>query len=198
MSDLLKDPAYFEKARQLYDWQKRTLTNGKGKVYDCIYPAKPGQKPRIDQRTFTYNQGTYIGASTLFYLRTGDVAFLEEAKRSASWTRQHLGRGRQHILLSERQGDGGAFKGILVRNLHLLIHQGGATEYLSWMRTNATVAWSHRRADGIMGYDWSAPAPTGTIQSQSAASAVSLLLCFPTPLPDTNPARPKPADTTKP
>ncbi len=201
LSALLKDPAYFEKGKSIYEWQRKTLTDGKGKVFDSIRltvqrsidsatnvtaPAtnRPGgfrRRNRGPLSTFslTYNQGTYIGASVLLYLRTKDPTYLSEAKKAADWTRNNLCTETNQILRSEGQGNGGAFKGIFVRYMKLLVREGGAKEYLPWMRANADTAWRNRRpADQIMGYDWSAPTGKG-IQSQSASSAVALVVCFP-------------------
>lgn len=194
LSDLLKDDSYFDKARSLYQWQKATLTDGKGKVFDSIRVVRPQntnttantnsvQNPRRNRSplatfSLTYNQGTYIGASVLMYQKTGDESYLAEAKKAADWTRANLCTGTNQILRNENQGDGGAFKGIFVRYIKLLIRDCGCKEYLPWMQANADTAWANRRAsDNIMGNDWSVP--TGSrIQSQTASSAVSVVLCF--------------------
>ena len=62
--------------------------------------------------------------------------------------------------------------------MKLLIHECGRTEFLPWMKANADAAWHNRRpADNLMGSDWTAPAGP-LIQSQTAASAVAVVLCF--------------------
>jgi len=207
LSQLLKDPAYLEKALALYRWEKTTLTDGKGKVFDSIrlMPARNTNSPsgtgtgtnaggsnagtnRFNGRnrnrgplstfSLTYNQGTYIGASVVLYRATRDEAYLTEARNTANWTRSNLCVGAEQILKSENQGDGGAFKGIFVRYMKLFVRDGGGAEFLPWMQANADTAWRNRRpADNLMGYDWSVPAGPG-IQSQSASSAVSLVLDF--------------------
>jgi predicted alpha-1,6-mannanase (GH76 family) len=208
LSDLLNDVSYFDKAKGLYQWQKTTLTDGKGKVYDSIrfnpvrntntadlstntrtntttantptnrFNNRNRNRSPLSTFSLTYNQGTYIGASVLLYLKTKNVTYLAEAKNTADWTRSNLCTGPNQILRNENQGDGGAFKGIFVRYMKLLVRDCGCTEYVPWMQANADTAWRNRRpSDNIMGYDWSVP--TGSrIQSQSAASAVSLVLCF--------------------
>lgn len=194
LSNLLDDASYLEKAKALHQWQKQTLTDGSGKVFDAIRlgyrrdrnrdsdgnsntppSATPG---RVASFSLTYNQGTYIGANVLLHLKTGGKAYLEEAKKTADWTKANLCVGDNRILKSENQGDGGAFKGIFVRYMKMLVREGGCREYLPWMQTNANTAWANRRkSDNIMGYDWSVP--TGSkIQSQSAASAVTLVITF--------------------
>ena len=207
LSDLLNDASYFDKARSLYQWQKTTLTDGNGKVFDSLrlprardtnttafstntstkttaststnrFANRNRNRSPLSTFSLTYNQGTYIGASVLLYLKTRNPIYLAEAKKAADWTKANLCTGTNQILKSENQGDGGAFKGIFVRYMKLLVRDCGCKEYLPWMQANAETAWRNRRAsDNIMGYDWSVPADRG-IQSQSASSAVSLVLCF--------------------
>ena len=178
LSVLLKDASYLEKAKSLYAWQKKTLTDGTGKVFDSISYDKARQTTRIGKFSLTYNQGTYIGAAVLLYQQTKDKTYLDDAIKTAEWTKANLCVTDQHILKSEGQGDGGAFKGIFVRYMKLLINECGRTEFLPWMKANADAAWRNRRpADNIMGNDWTVPAGT-KIQSQTAASAVAVVLCF--------------------
>jgi hypothetical protein len=77
-----------------------------------------GQEPSIEFRDVTIdlgNQGTYIGAAVLLYQQTKDKTYLDEAIRTAEWTKANLCVTDQRILRSEGQGDGGAFKGIFAR-----------------------------------------------------------------------------------
>ncbi len=178
LSVLLKDATYLEKAKSLYDWQKKTLTDGTGKVFDSIRYDSVRQAPRVNRFSLTYNQGTYIGAAVLLYRQTKDRTYLDDAIKTADWTRGNLCVADQQILKDEGQGDGGAFKGIFIRYMKLLIRDGGRTEFLPWMKANADAAWRHRRpTDNIMGSDWTIPAGAD-IQSQTAASAVAAVLCF--------------------
>jgi predicted alpha-1,6-mannanase (GH76 family) len=178
LSVLLKDASYLEKAKSLYAWQKKTLTDGNGKVYDNISYSRFRQSSRVRRFSLTYNQGTFIGAAALLYQQTKDKTYLDDAIKTAEWTKANLCVTDQHILKSEGQGDGGAFKGIFVRYMKLLITECGRTEFLPWMRANADAAWHNRRpADNLMGDDWTVPAGA-KIQSQTATSAVAVVLCF--------------------
>ncbi len=178
LSVLLDDASYLEKAKGLYAWQKGTLTDGTGKVFDNIRHDGARQTTRVGRFSLTYNQGTYIGAAVLLRRQTGDETYLDDAIKAAEWTKANLCVTDQHILKNEGQGDGGAFKGIFVRYMKLLINECGRAEFLPWMRANADAAWRNRRpADNIMGNDWTVPAGT-EIQSQTAASAVAVVLCF--------------------
>lgn len=185
LSVLLEDRAYLDKARSLYEWQKKTLTDGTGKVFDSIRYNRDNQNVRIGRFSLTYNQGTFIGAGVLLYQQTGDKTYLDDALKAAEWTLANLCVTDEFILRNEGQGDAGAFKGIFARYMKILIQECGRTEFLPWMRANADTAWHNRRpTDNIMGNDWTAPAGPG-IQSQTAASAVAVLLCFADESPST-------------
>ncbi|MBN1125096.1 MAG: glycoside hydrolase family 76 protein [Sedimentisphaerales bacterium] len=178
LSVLLKDASYLEKAKSLYEWQKKTLTDGNGKVYDSIRYSQARQTSRVRRFSLTYNQGTFIGAAVLLYQQTGDRTYLDDAIKAAEWTKANLCVTDRHILKSEGQGDGGAFKGIFVRYMKRLTNECGRTEFLPWMKANADSAWQNRRkTDNLIGPDWTVP--TGAkIQSQTAASAITAILCF--------------------
>jgi predicted alpha-1,6-mannanase (GH76 family) len=178
LSVLLKDPSYLDKAKSLYAWQKKTLTDGTGKVFDSIRRGRGGGTPRIGRFSLTYNQGTFIGAAALLYLETKDKTYLGDAIKTAEWTKQNLCTTDRRILQDEHQGNGGAFKGIFVRYMKLLVNDCGRTEFLPWMQANADAAWANRRkSDNIMGNDWTSPTPS-KIQSQTATSAVAVVVCF--------------------
>ncbi len=178
LSVLLKDPAYLKKAKSLFAWQKKTLTDGTGKVFDGISYNKVRHTTRIGRFSLTYNQGTYIGAAALLYQQTKDKTYLNDAIKTAEWTKANLCVTDRHILKNEGPSDGGAFKGIFVRYMKLLITECGCIEFLPWMKANADTAWRNRRpADNIMGNDWTVSAGT-RIQSQTATSAVAVVLCF--------------------
>jgi predicted alpha-1,6-mannanase (GH76 family) len=178
LSVLLKDDSYLDKAKSLYEWQTKTLTDGTGKVFDSVGYDRRRQTTRVRRFSLTYNQGTYIGAAVLLYQRTNDPRYLSDAIKTAEWTKANLCDTDQRILQSEGQGDGGAFKGIFVRYMKLLIEDCGRVEFLPWMRANADAAWRHRRpTDNIMGDDWTTPAQAD-VESQTATSAVAAVVCF--------------------
>jgi len=181
LSVLLKDPSYLDKAKAVYAWQKTTLTDGNGKVFDNVRLDRRRNTPRVGRGSLTYNQGTFIGAAALLYQQTHDQTYLDDAIKTAQWTREHLCVGDERILRNEGQGDSGAFKGIFVRYMKLLIDGCGRREFLPWMQGNAASAWRNRRpADNIMGSDWTTP-PLHRVQSQTDASAVAVVVCFAPP-----------------
>ena len=47
LSVLLKDAAYLDKAKSLYAWQNKTLTDGSGKVFDNIRYNRSRQSTQV-------------------------------------------------------------------------------------------------------------------------------------------------------
>jgi predicted alpha-1,6-mannanase (GH76 family) len=159
----LKDDSYRVKAESLYAWQRRTLVDANtGKVYDNI--KTNGSRSSYSS---TYNQGTWIGSAVL-------LNHLADAKKAADWTKANMCNAAG-IFTESGQGDVGGFKLIGARYIMLLSKQPGGEAYAQWMEANAAKVWSNRRADGIMGYNWNAPAPTNGIEAQCAAGGVSLM-----------------------
>jgi predicted alpha-1,6-mannanase (GH76 family) len=87
LSVLLNDASYLDKAKDLYAWQKKTLTDGTGKVFDNISFDQRRQTTRLRRFSLTYNQGTYIGAAVLLYKQTHDKTYLDDAIKTAEWTK---------------------------------------------------------------------------------------------------------------
>ncbi|MFC4453991.1 glycoside hydrolase family 76 protein [Deinococcus sonorensis] len=179
------DPVYLERARQLYTFVDTRLTDGDARVYDNI---EGGELRRWD---FTYNVGNFVLASLALREVTTDPAerahLLTRAVKSADWALANLTNAG--IFLDEGSGDGGGFKGVLMRGLAALtrepdLNPGSRARYTDSLRENATQVWNQRRpSDGLVGPDWSSPAGDGVIESMTAASAVAALLLAPPPLP---------------
>ena len=164
----LGDPAYLAKAQALYDWQKRTLTETSGKVYDAI------SVNGVSKGSTTYNQGTFIGSALLL----NNAA---DAQRMANWTRSNM-CDANGILKNTAQGDFGTFNQICIRYVMQLARRPGGATYLQWMEANAASVWKNRRAsDDVMGANWAAPAPGSGIECQSAFGGVALINLLATP-----------------
>ncbi|RYG35632.1 glycoside hydrolase, partial [bacterium] len=95
---------YRAQADQIYNWLKATLVNPTtGKVDDHI--TLNGSKVGWE---FTYNQGTYAGASTLLYSATNNVAYRNEASKAVNFAKNNLsGQHLAGILNDEYDGGGG-------------------------------------------------------------------------------------------
>jgi DUF1680 family protein len=70
---------YLDAAMQLDEFLNTHLRTDEGLILDGIY-----DNGTIDKRVFSYNQGSYIGASVQLYEATGDPRYLSRAMETAS------------------------------------------------------------------------------------------------------------------
>ncbi len=172
LAGALHQPAYLAKAERLYAWLRRSLYDSQtGAVYDHVF-RDDGQTV-VDRATYTYNQGTFTGAGSELYRATHDDAYLDDAGHAMEFTRTDLTAGG--LLHGERGGDGGGFKGVFARYAGDYLRHDPTRTYEGWLAQNASAAWSHRNARGLMGQDWAAPASKGELRAFDASSAVVLL-----------------------
>ena len=146
-------------AKKIYEWQKSHLIDSDtGLVWDGV--NRNGDQ-KIDKNwRFTYNQGVYIGAAMELYDLTGDEVYLNDAIKTANFviSDDHLAPGG--ILKSEGSGDGGLFKGILVRYMTEMILSGHLTEehktaYTNFLTGNALSLYRHiKKPEMLIGSVW--------------------------------------------
>lgn len=118
--DISKNKDELEWAKKIFEWQKSTLVDPiTGLVWDNI-SYKDGESVINKELVLTYNQGTQIGAAIQLFNHTGDKHYLEDAWKTTKSLMTSPKLTYEGILRSEGQGDGGLFKGILVRNLTIL------------------------------------------------------------------------------
>ena len=73
------DTNYLAKARAIYQWERDMLFDSRsGQIYDSI-----NHRGEINSRSFTYNQGTFIGAANF-------LGFTNDAKLAADFTKDRL------------------------------------------------------------------------------------------------------------
>lgn len=143
---LTGEDEYLEWARKTYDWQQANLVDrSTGAVWDHIVVENGEEEIRKDW-IFTYNQGMYLGASLELYEITDNPMYLNEAVKAADYALSHLTTG-DRLLKPEGSGDGGLFKGILVRYLTQLIleedlDQAAKNRYADFLRHNARTLWA--------------------------------------------------------
>ncbi|WP_207435920.1 glycoside hydrolase family 76 protein [Sabulibacter ruber] len=147
-------------AKNLYTWLKATLVDpATGLVWDGINRTGNGE---IDKSwIFTYNQGVFIGAGQELHKATGEQAYLADAVRTANTAINSTELSPGGILKSENQGDGGLFKGILVRYLANLIEQPNVPQadkakYINFLKYNGETLYSKgiRRPSLMISPDW--------------------------------------------
>ncbi|WP_187434163.1 glycoside hydrolase family 76 protein [Paenibacillus methanolicus] len=99
---------------RIYAWLKSNLVDpASGFVWDGMNRTGDGA---IDKDwKFTYCQGVFIGAGVELYRCTGNEAYITDAVRTAEAARAELVCPETGLLPDEGDGDGGLFKGILVR-----------------------------------------------------------------------------------
>ncbi|HEX2536571.1 MAG TPA: glycoside hydrolase family 76 protein [Chitinophagaceae bacterium] len=135
-------------SKKIYAWLKDSLYNkSTGWVYDGINSDNDGK--RNTTWKFTYNQGTFIGAATELYSITNDQAYLNDALQATSFALTDAGitNFNDNLLRDEGGGDGGLFKGVLVRYLTQLVLAPGMlssdkTRIVNFLKHNAQTLWN--------------------------------------------------------
>ncbi len=172
----LHDPAYLTKAKAGYRWLRKNLYNAStGQVYDHLSRGSSG--PVLNTMSWTYNQGTFIGAANRLWAITRDRTYYDDAYRALAYTKQHL--TTSGILQQESDGgdgDSGGFKGIFARWALRFTRDNRITTFDPWFARNAATAWSNRNTRGLMGENWDHPtANSGTLYSWDATSGVVMM-----------------------
>jgi predicted alpha-1,6-mannanase (GH76 family) len=165
------DEKYLDHAKELHDWIKVTLLRDDGGLSDHI--RADGS---VRGGPLSYNQGTFIGGAYRLFKATGDSGYLEDAIKSADYTRDRM-CGNDGILDGGNYtGDGAAFNTVFVHHMMYFIIDGNQTQYLDWMTLNAESAWEHRRqSDNIMSTRWAEDPPSSGVQAPSCAGGVALV-----------------------
>lgn len=159
-------------AKKIYEWQKNNLVDPTtGLVWDGLDASGTNKAWK-----FTYNQGVFIGAAVELYKLTGDNTYLADALRTAN---NSLGSEftSNNIFKDEGGGDGGLFKGILVRYLMLLITDGSISstdqaKFANSLLLNAQTMWLQgtTRPQVIFNTSWISTATTTDLTTQLSGS----------------------------
>ncbi|ADO70015.1 glycoside hydrolase family 76 protein [Stigmatella aurantiaca] len=167
---------YRSQADQIYNWLRSTLYNpSTGQVADHIQAN--GTKVWW---AFTYNQGTFAGASTLLYQATGNASYRDAGGLAVNWTRRNLtGQHLADILNDEYDANGGSgdtagFKGIFVRWASKWAGAANDASIKSWLSTNANTAWSYRNSSGVMWGQWWRRTPDNYVTSWEASPGLAV------------------------
>ncbi|MGN1345397.1 MAG: glycoside hydrolase family 76 protein [Eubacteriales bacterium] len=166
------DDSYYDKMGVCLDWMLRTMFEpDTGKVYDCIH-----LDGSINRWSSTYNQGTFLGACTMYYEKTGEKRYLDNAEKAAGYVKNVMYGGG--IMDNEESGnDLPGFKGILARYLRHYADVSGREEYRFWLRQNADSCWRNRNSQGIMWTQLAHKTEDETIYDVfSASAAVSVVV----------------------
>jgi predicted alpha-1,6-mannanase (GH76 family) len=152
----LKNESDLEWANKIFAFEKNYLVDPEnGMVYDGMTVRPDGTISTNKKWLFTYNTGTYIGAAAELYRITGDVNYLKEAEKTADSSMKQL-VNEHGVLKSEGTGDGGLFKGILIRYLQKLYEVNNDRKIADFILHNAKkLAQNSSSLDiGFFGPEW--------------------------------------------
>jgi predicted alpha-1,6-mannanase (GH76 family) len=123
----------------------------------------------VNQATYSYNQGMFIGAALELYKLSGNATYTADARKTADWATTAFTVNGLIFYQKEGGGDGGLFKGILIRYLAVFARQGNLADadrsrYIQVIKANANLLHSTgiQRPDMLVGPDWSMPPGTVT------------------------------------
>ncbi len=168
MYQLNRHPEDLDWARKIYQWQKTNLVDP---VTGLVWDGLDGTGTNKNWK-FTYNQGVYMGAAVELYKITGEQVYLNDALKTANNSLTgDLTQG--NVMKDEGGGDGGLFKGILVRYMLLLITDGNlpatdAGKFVSFLKVNAETLWLQAtvRPQVLFGSKWNATGSTIDLSTQ--------------------------------
>ena len=168
------ETAYLDRAVSLYAWERARLFDAAtGAVYDHVSRRADGTEV-LNRQTYTYNQGTFIGAAGALSLATGVPSYFVDALEAFAFARDRLTAGGILVVEGPDNTDRGGFKGIFARYAGSFVRadvEGGA----AWLTLNAQAAWAHKDARGLVGQDWTRDTPPGRLYAFDCSSAVVLL-----------------------
>lgn len=139
---LFDDENDLDWANKIFKWQDTQLVDqNTGFVNDGKNSQKDGT---IDTSAYTYCQGVYIGACTELFKISKNREYIEKALLTAETTIEKFTHTETGLLVSEGVGDGGLFKGILIRYLtELVCLLPQETKFITdFIRKNAEGLWN--------------------------------------------------------
>ena len=172
-----KNPDDLAWARKIYDWMKQYVVEpARGLVWDAYGNT-------AESGIYTYNQGTFIGAALELYLATNDNNYRKDALRNVNYIINDQQRFSPNgILKGENTGDGGLFKGILIRYMTQLVEKGELDDntrgiYIKYLQKNAEslagkATW---KPGNTFGPDWHTMPANGQPDCSVQLSGIMLL-----------------------
>ena len=151
------DSSYYEKARKLYENQRRYLFNAStGQVYDSFVWNESTDKPgKYNHWASTYNQGTMLGAALLLYDYYHDSRYRQDAVRIMDYTQKNLCDANGIVKVCQTpEGDLCGFKGILMRYARRFACTMQDCSVAEWLRKNALHAYCNQNSKHIVCSAW--------------------------------------------
>ncbi len=156
---------YLNFAVTAYSWVRQCLLNGEGLYADHI--ENSGE---VEPITWSYNQGSMIGAGTLLYQATGNESYLWEARYTAQ-AAQH------HFTLEKLEPENPFFVSVYYRNLLYLDSVIHDTSGERVVQEYVNYAWQNLRLENDLFVSGSPS--TSTLLGQAAMVQLYALLSSP-------------------
>ena len=172
---------YRQMAEEIYRWSVENLLDTvPGRIFDNRHGDHPGGNPLL------YNQGTFIGASALLYLATGNPEYLEYAKAGADYSINTLSAAH-HLLpwahnpqnpYDQGSLEQGIYPAIWMQYMKLLMDSCGQEQYRRFILDNIRQGWSNRDPQRNIcdGESWKPTNADNPIGSYAASSVPALML----------------------
>lgn len=169
---IFNDGGYLTKAKDIYAWEKSKLfVTSTGRVNDHI--KKDGT---VVDWSFTYNQGTFIGAASYLFKETGTTSYKDDAIKAMDYTKSNLTTSGSILKLEgSLGGDSGGFKNVFCRWAYRFTKDNNISSYNTWFQDNANTVWGNRNSSNLMGTDWASATGSGELFSFDCSSAVSMM-----------------------
>ena len=172
--EITGDASYLTKARQAMAWMNAKLVTADGAINDHM-----NRDGSVVTWIFSYNQGTYVGASNYLYKLTGDPAYLRDALKATRYMRDRV-CDANGIFPDHGGGDGAGFNGVGVRWMTKFVRdQELWAEFYPWLKKNADAAWNVRRADNLSWQNWKSATAAGRRYAFECYGSVTALQVVP-------------------
>lgn len=179
--NITKDPAYLEKASNIYAWSQNVFFDRKnGCIADNMhYHFQRQNGMDIDRTPQLYNQATFIGSAVMLYKATGENSYLEDAILAADYVRHEM--CNNDGLLPYKNGvEQGIYTAIFAQYIIRLIEDGNQSQYTDWLRKNINAAWHNRDKNRNLTFkDAAVTCPEGIMESYDASGCPALMQVIP-------------------
>lgn len=181
LSRITGNAQYLQYAKEIHAYVKAKLVAPDGGVYDS-WDAGTNVVNNNPGWVFSYNVGMYLAASLELFEITNDQTYLNDAVKAAEYVMTQ--RVYDGVLYTNESGDGdgGLFKGILVRGLASLAREGALPietrkRYADAIKYSAQILLKRGiRADGFVGPVWNVqPAASTVLDYATELSGIMLL-----------------------
>lgn len=147
---------YKEWAGKIFEYLHTRLREEDGYIIDGIRSAN---EEEIVSLAYSYNHGIYIGAASEMYRLTQDEKYLQYADETFDNAVKTYANSR-NIIDETGEGDGGLFKGILIRYItyYYFTHPEHPEKVADWVRTNANFVIENAvNPFGLIADRWNGP-----------------------------------------